>query len=105
MLRRLASSVWSVCLLIVILLVSALPPAPLRAAPLPTAPTATTQLYLPLIAKAFGPPEFQISSPTAGATVAGPSLVVAQAIYSGSVTSVAFKAGDLALGTDSTPAD
>src|SRR5262245_47985226 len=68
-------------------------------------PAAGSTLFLPLVAKPFGPPDLVITSPGDGMSVGGTSFFAAQPVQPGAVTSVAFKAGTTDLGSDTTPAD
>ncbi|MBP1468123.1 hypothetical protein EYB53_020590 [Candidatus Chloroploca sp. M-50] len=110
--NRFLRSAPTVLALIAILLLNSWPVAPLRAQvpqPQPQAAASPAQnsqrAYLPLVIRPTGPPNFTLSSPLAGSTVGGTTLVVAQVLDAGSVSSVSFRAGNLDLGTDSTPAD
>ena len=93
-----------------ILLVCALPfitwnPAAATTNPPPQAPQVTRTVYLPVVARPPGVPEFVINSPTSGQTIAGTSFFSVQAINISSVSSVQFKAGAVSLGSDTTAAD
>ncbi|MCL4858382.1 MAG: hypothetical protein KJZ93_03200, partial [Caldilineaceae bacterium] len=91
-----------------ILVVAALLPA----SALPRPPAAHAQaaqaddpVFLPLIGVPPGPPQFTISSPANGLSISGTSIFAVQPIDPRTVRSVAFRAGNVELGVDDTPAD
>ncbi|NJM08307.1 hypothetical protein HC891_22200, partial [Candidatus Gracilibacteria bacterium] len=98
--------------LIVVLLVTSLPPAALRAAPVveapstaPAAQTTPTRVFLPMVKTSVGAPNFVLSYPPANSQVSGTTLVVAQPLIYGSLSSVRFSVGNTVLGTDDNGAD
>jgi hypothetical protein len=98
--------------LIVLMLVSSLPPAKLRATPraavaaaAPAAQTTTTNIFLPVISTSIGAPNFVISYPPANAQVSGTTLVFAQPLTYGSLNKVSFSVGSTVLGSDDDGSD
>ena len=62
-------------------------------------------LYLPLVVKPPAPPSFEIISPLDGAQISGSLYFAVQVTALKSVESVAFQAGGVELGSDSSAAD
>ena len=84
----------------------------LPASALPRTPAAHAQdaqaddaVFLPLIGVPPGPPQFTIISPATGLSISGTSIFAVQPVDSRTVRSVAFRAGNVELGVDDTPAD
>lgn len=77
----------------------------------PLAPMAYAQnvdthaVYLPIISTKRGIPQFEITTPSNGAVVAGTVIVGIWSSNEQSITSVTFKAGNTVLGTDTTASD
>jgi hypothetical protein len=67
--------------------------------------TVVDPIYLPLVGVAPGPPQFTIISPADGLSISGTSIFAVQPIDPGTVRRVAFRAGSIDLGVDSTAAD
>jgi hypothetical protein len=99
--------------LIMMLLLSSLPPARLysqpdsapAAVPRPAQTTPPNRLYLPLMVSALGPPSLVIRNPLPNTVIGGTTQISAEALVPGSVTQVNFRIGERDLGTDSTPND
>jgi hypothetical protein len=62
-------------------------------------------IFLPLIGGDPGPPQFAIISPAAGLSISGTSIFAVQPVNPATVRRVAFRAGDVDLGVDDTPAN
>ncbi|NCC35405.1 MAG: hypothetical protein EOM24_25840, partial [Chloroflexia bacterium] len=112
--NQIARSTMTTLVLIVAVLLSALPPAPIpiyaqTASPgelvVQPAQSGSSRVYLPVMVRPPGPPSFRLTNPVDGATIGGNVVVAVQVLSSGSVSQVNFQAGGIDLGTDTTPAD
>ncbi|MBP1466049.1 Ig-like domain-containing protein [Candidatus Chloroploca sp. M-50] len=112
--NQIARSTMTTFVLILAVLLSALPPAPIAVyaqASSPGQPVAqpaqsgSRRVYLPVMVRPPGPPSFLLSNPVDGATIGGNVVVAVQVLSPGSVSQVSFQAGGVDLGTDTTPAD
>lgn len=105
--RRQTRSAVTTILLSLALCLASLPPAgrTVQAQSGVTAETQAPNLFLPQLGTLPEPPQFEIINPHDGLTVSGMMLFAVQPAHPNAVFRVTFRAGEIELGVDSTPAD